>query len=212
MTYSQLLELASTLLADVGACTMHSRIRSLTPGKQLVGKALTVRVAPGDNLAIHAALARAQRGDVLVVDGGGYTERALMGGIMMTQAKATGLAGVVIDGAMRDVQELQALGLPAFAVAVHPAGPFKEGPGSLYGAIQCGGVEVHHGDWVLGDDDGVVVMTEAALASLVAAAAAKKQREQDRMDAIDRGDLKPSWLDAALETADIEIVKKPRMY
>lgn len=207
MTYSQLLELSSTLLADVGACAMHSRIRSLVPGKQLIGKALPVSVAPGDNLAIHAALARAQPGDVLVVDGGSYTERALMGGIMMTQAKATGIAGVVIDGAMRDVQELQALGLAAFAAAVHPAGPFKDGPGSLYGAIQCGGVEVNHGDWIFGDDDGLVVMPEEKLATLIEAAQAKKQRELDRISAIQRGDLTPSWLESALEKADIKILK-----
>ena len=207
MTYSQLLELSSTLLADVGAGAMHSRIRSLVPGKQLVGKALTVHVAPGDNLAIHAALAHAKPGDVLVVDGEGFTERALMGGIMMTQAKATGIAGVVIDGAMRDVQELQALGLPAFAAAVHPAGPFKDGPGSLYGPIQCGGVEVNNGDWIFGDDDGVVVMPEEKLATLMEAAQAKKLRELDRISAILRGDLKPDWLESALEKADIKILK-----
>lgn len=204
MKHSDLFQLASTLLADVGAAAMHSRIRLLTPGLRLVGRALTVQVPVGDNLAIHAALSIARPGDVLVVDGGGYGERALMGGIMMTQAQATGMAGVVIDGAMRDTQELQALGLPAFAAAVHPAGPFKSGPGRVHAPVQCGGVVVHDGDWILGDDDGVAVIPPHQLGVLTQAAFAKQQRESDRMKAIAQGALRPDWLETALVAGKVE--------
>lgn len=213
MKTSELWAVTSTLLADVGAVAMHSRIRPLTPGTRMVGRALTIQVPIGDNLAIHAALAIAKPGDLLVVDGGGYTERALMGGIMMTQAKAAGLAGVVIDGAMRDTQELQDLGLGAFAAGVHPAGPFKIGPGTVHGTIQCGGAVVHDGDWIVADDDGVVVVPSQRLDALLSAALAKQKREAERITAIASGQLRPQWLDAALAAAKVEILpcEKPEV-
>ncbi len=201
--------LTSTLLADVGAPALHSRIKPLTPGLRLLGRALPVSVPPGDNLAIHAALSLAQPGDVLVVDGGGYLERALMGGIMTTQAQAIGLAGVVIDGAMRDGQELVALGLPVFAAGLHPAGPFKKGDGTVHAPIVCGGVAVHSGDWVLGDDDGLVVVPPAQRDALIAAARDKLAREQARLAAIARGEFTPGWLPQALAEAKVRVLPRP---
>lgn len=201
--------LTTTLLADVGAPALHSRIKPLVPGLRLLGRALTVSVPPGDNLAIHAALSQAQSGDVLVVDGGGYLERALMGGIMMTQAKAIGLAGVVIDGAMRDMQDLLSLGLPVFAAGLHPAGPFKKGGGTVHAPIVCGGVAVHSGDWVLGDDDGLVVLPQAQQSALIAAARDKLAREQARLAAIARGELTPGWLAKALADAQVQVLPRP---
>jgi len=197
--------LCSTLLADVGARTMRAAIKPLRPGWLLRGRALTVAVPAGDNLAIHAALALARPGDVLVIDGQGYADRALMGGIMCAQALATGIAGVVIDGAMRDAAELRAGGLPVFAAALSPAGPHKAGGGRVNHPIQCGGVTVAPGDWILGDDDGVVVFGAAESAALVAAAQAKGGLEARRMAAIARGELRPAWLDAALAGAEIDI-------
>ncbi|OZI32653.1 methyltransferase [Bordetella genomosp. 1] len=197
--------LCSTLLADVGARTMRAAIKPLRPGWLLRGRALTVAVPAGDNLAIHAALALARPGDVLVIDGQGYADRALMGGIMCAQALATGIAGVVIDGAMRDAAELRAGGLPVFAAALSPAGPHKAGGGRVNHPIQCGGVTVAPGDWILGDDDGVVVFGAVESAALVAAAQAKGGLEARRMAAIARGELRPAWLDAALAGAEIDI-------
>lgn len=210
MYLSELQRLSSTLLADVGAPAMHSRIRPMLVGARLVGPALTVQVPHGDNLAIHAALALAQPGDVLVIDGGDYRERALMGGIMMTQAKAAGVAGVVIDGAMRDWQELQSLSLPAYACGVHPNGPHKNGPGSIHTPVSCGGVLVRQGDWVVADDDGVVVVAPERAAQLIADANAKQGRENQRLAAIAQGILKPAWLDTALAANKLVIAERAR--
>lgn len=197
--------LTSTLLADAGARNLRAAIKPLRAGWTVRGRALTVSVPAGDNLAIHAALAVAQLGDVLVVDAQGYTERAVMGGIMCAQAAATGIAGVVIDGAMRDAAELRQGLLPVFAAAVSPAGPFKAGGGSVNRQIQCGGVRVDPGDWILGDDDGIVVMAPAELEIMVTAALAKAAAEARRMAAIARGELRPAWLDDALAKATLDI-------
>ena len=202
--------LTSTLLADVGALPLASRIRTLTPGLAVFGPALTIQVPAGDNLAIHAALAHAQPGDVLVIDGAGHLERALMGGIMSTQARATGVAGVVIDGAMRDAAELRAMGMPSFAAGVHPAGPHKAGDGSVGLTITCGGVAVSTGDWVFGDDDGVVIVPLARKQELIAGALDKLGREQARLAAIAHGELVAGWLPEALAQANVQIALPAR--
>ncbi len=197
--------LCSTLLADVGARAMHAPIKPLRAGWLLRGRALTVSVPAGDNLAIHAALAAARPGDVLVVDAQGYADRAVMGGIMCAQAAAAGLSGVVVDGAMRDAAELRAGALPVFAAALSPAGPTKTGGGSVGCPIRCGGVAVNPGDWVLGDDDGLVVFSPDESEALIAAALAKGRAEALRMAAIARGELRPVWLDEALARATLDI-------
>ena len=197
--------LCSTLLADAGARVMRAAIKPLRAGWSVRGRALTVSVPAGDNLAIHAALAIAKPGDVLVVDAQGYADRAVMGGIMCAQAAATGVAGVVIDGAMRDAAELRQGDLPVFAAAVSPAGPYKAGGGSVNRPVQCGGVRVEPGDWILGDDDGLVVVGPAQCEAVVAAALAKAEAEARRMAAIARGELRPAWLDEALAKATLDI-------
>ncbi|MGA0569374.1 RraA family protein [Variovorax sp. VNK109] len=196
--------LTSTLLADAGALPLRSDIRPLTPGLRMFGPALTVSVPPGDNLAIHAALAVVQPGEILVIDGQGHRERALMGGIMSTQASASSVGGVVIDGVMRDAAELLHIGLPAFALGVHPAGPHKKGDGSVGESIQCCGAPVSTGDWVFGDDDGVVVLPVAQRGTLLAGAEAKFKREQARLAAIGRGELVAGWLKESLAAANVQ--------
>lgn len=197
--------LCSTLLADVGARVMRAAIKPLRAGWSVRGRVLTVSVPAGDNLAIHAALAIARPGDVLVVDAQGYTDRAVMGGIMCAQAAATGIAGVVIDGAVRDAAELRQGNLAVFAAALSPAGPHKAGGGSVNRTIQCGGVSVSPGDWILGDDDGLVVFGAAECEARVDAALAKGEAEVRRMAAIARGELRPAWLDGALAGATLDI-------
>ncbi|MGK0662771.1 RraA family protein, partial [Bordetella bronchiseptica] len=116
MSVSPAPDLSTTLLADAGARVMSAGIKPLRAGWHVHGRALTVSVDAGDNLAIHAALAQARPGEVLVIDAQGYLDRAVMGGIMCAQAAAVGLAGVIIDGAMRDLAELRAGTLPAYAL------------------------------------------------------------------------------------------------
>jgi len=124
----------------------------------LCGPALTVRVRPGDNLMLHKAMLIAEPGDVIVVDGGGDLTQALIGGLMRTTAVSRRLAGFVIDGAIRDVAEWAARGLPVFAAGNTHRGPSKVGPGEINVPIACAGLAVSPGDLVLGDADGVIAV------------------------------------------------------
>ncbi|MFI6299306.1 hypothetical protein ACIBEJ_47480 [Nonomuraea sp. NPDC050790] len=149
--------------ADVGDAlqrmtVMDGGIRLLTERAALLGNALTVDVRSGDNLAIHRALDEARPGDVLVVNGHGDITRALIGGLIGEIMVNAGIVGAVVDGAIRDVQALSELGLPVYARAITPAGPFKEGPGAIGVPVAVGGVVVAPGDVLVGDADGVVVV------------------------------------------------------
>ncbi|WP_209616653.1 RraA family protein [Saccharothrix coeruleofusca] len=133
-------------------------IRLFTGHAALLGNALTVDVRSGDNLAVHRALDEARPGDVLVVNGHGDITRALIGDLIGEIMVNNGVVGAVVDGAVRDVRALSAMGLAVYARAVTPAGPFKDGPGAIGVPVAVGGVVVAAGDVVVGDADGVVVV------------------------------------------------------
>jgi 4-hydroxy-4-methyl-2-oxoglutarate aldolase len=137
---------------------MHPRIKPIATPIKMVGPALTVRTRPADNLMAHYATHIAMPGDVLVIDAGGLETNSIWGGLMTHTAKKKGLAGVVIDGAVRDSATIRQLGYPIFARAVSPMNGHKDGPGEVNVIIQCGGVQVKPGDIIVGDDDGVVVV------------------------------------------------------
>ena len=132
----------SSILADVAGRrgALSGRIAPLAPSMRIAGPALTVEVRPGDNLMIHAAMAIAKPGDVLVIDGKGDLTSALMGEIMWQQCVALGIAGVVIDGAVRDSEAIRELGFPMYAAGLNPNGPTKFVPGRLNHPISIGGV------------------------------------------------------------------------
>jgi RraA family protein len=136
---------------------MHEYIRSIN-NKKMLGTAFTVKTPIGDNLMIHRALDLAQPGDILVIDGGSAMNRSLMGEIMFTYAQVRGLAGIVIDGCIRDVDSTSKLCIPIYAKGVTPQGPFKFGPGEINVPIACGGQVVFPGDILVGDQDGIVVI------------------------------------------------------
>lgn len=194
---------ASSILADVAGRrgALDGRIKSLAPSMRLCGSAFTVEVRPGDNLMIHAALVLAQPGDVLVIDGKAGTTSALMGELMCAHAQAAGLAGVVIDGAVRDVRELRAGSFPVFACASNPNGPTRQLAGRIGHPISLGGVVVHPGDLVAGDDDGVVVVPAANLDQVLIDAEKKIDSEHKRMKDISEGRLIYGWLEGALKEA-----------
>lgn len=150
---------------------MHGRIAPLDRASRFCEPALTVEVRPGDNLMIHAAMALAKPGDVIVVDGKGDQSCALMGSIMANQCKALGVAAVVLDAASRDADEILELGFPMYSVGTNPNGPTKLVPGRVNHPIQCGGVTVRPGDLVIGDADGVVVVERERVAGLIGQAA-----------------------------------------
>ncbi len=202
---AQAADFQAAILADVAGRrgAMHGRIQALRPRMKLAGPALTVEVRPGDNLMIHAAIALARPGDVLVIDGKGDQTAALMGTIMMTACKQLGLAGVVMDGAARDSLELDEMDFPVFSVGTNPNGPTKNMPGRIGHPISCGGVTVKPGDLVLADADGVVVVEREKLAALIPAAHKKVADEAKRVAQIKLGDTLPKWLDASLQAAGV---------
>jgi len=199
----QAAEYQAAILADVAGRrgTLHGRIKPLSPHMTVAGPAVTVEVRPGDNLAIHAAMAVAKPGDVLVVDGKGDLTCALLGEIMATQAQASGIAGIIIDGAVRDADTLSKQDYPIFSAGLNPCGPTKFIPGRVNHSISIAGAPVQAGDLVVGDIDGVVVIPRDEVQAIIAMAKDKLEGETKRIAAIHQGDLRPHWLDAALRKA-----------
>ena len=182
---------------------LHGRITALRPRMKVAGPAFTVEVRPGDNLMIHAAMALAKPGDVLVIDGKGDQTSALMGTIMMTACRQIGLAGVVVDGAVRDSLEIDEMDYPVFSVGTNPNGPTKNNGGRIGHPVSIGGVTVSAGDFIIGDGDGVVVVEREALAALLPMAEHKVQAEAKRIAQIKEGNTSASWLSASLVTAGV---------
>ncbi|UJW83319.1 RraA family protein [Hydrogenophaga sp. SL48] len=182
---------------------LHGRITALRPRMKVAGPAFTVEVRPGDNLMIHAAMALAKPGDVLVIDGKGDQTSALMGTIMMTACRQLGLAGVVVDGAVRDSLEIDEMDYPVFSVGTNPNGPTKNNGGRIGHPISIGGVTVHPGDFIIGDGDGVVVVEREVLADLLPLAEHKVNAEAKRIAQIKGGNTSASWLSASLVAAGV---------
>jgi len=196
----------ASILADVAGRrgTLDGRVRALDARMHVAGPALTVEVRPGDNLMIHAAMALAKPGDVLVIDGKGDTTCALMGAIMMNQCIAIGIAGVILDAAVRDSEEIRALGIPVYSTGTNPNGPTKFVPGRVNHPISVGGAAVSPGDLIVADADGVVVLEREKARAMLPLAAKKLADETARIEAIKkRSALRPAWLDGALRAAGV---------
>lgn len=149
---------------------------------ELLGTAFTVRAPLGDNMMFHRALDLAQPGDVLVVDAGGCNERSLAGEIMMTYAEKKGLAGIVVNGAIRDVDGIRKLSIPVYATGITPQGPFKNGPGEINVPVCCAGVVVMPGDILVGDADGIVVIRKEDAALVIDEALDKFAKEEKKLE------------------------------
>ena len=131
--------------------TMDPAIRPILERRSIAGPAATLRLRPGDNLMLHKSLGLVRPGDVLVVDTCGCTTSSILGELIATAAFQAGLAGIVIDGGIRDIQQLKEKAYPIFARFVTPAVGGKDGPGEFGYPISCGGVPVHPGDLIVGD-------------------------------------------------------------
>lgn len=182
---------------------MSSEMQTIVPGKVLCGTAVTVMTRAGDNLMVHKALEVARPGDVVVVDTVGGYRAAVIGELMTHTAIGAGLAGFVVDGAVRDVAELQQLGLPTFAVSVAATACDKDGPGEINVPIACGGVVVCPGDLVLGDDDGVVVVPRELVDEVLVLAEKKHASEEVRIRETKAGQLFLPEIDATLKNKGI---------
>ncbi len=184
-------------LAEFGTATLHEAygkkgampfyIKPLYPGMKVCGPALTVAVSPGDNLMIHYAMTLAQPGDVLVVDAKGFTEAGPWGDIMTTAAIVRGIAGLVIDGCVRDAETIREMGFAVFARGTSMKGTTKTLPGDVNVPITCASVPVYPGDIVVGDDDGVVVIPVAAAATVLEQARERESGEDQKRRELQAG-------------------------
>ncbi len=165
---------------------------------RMVGTAFTVRTRPGDNLMVHKAIDMAAPGDVIVVDAGGALENAIIGELMAGWARKRGVAGFVIDGAIRDSEALAEGDFPVYAAGVTHRGPYKDGPGEINVPVSVGGMVVRPGDLVAGDPDGVVAIAPEDAEKVIAAAEAQHRKEQASMTAIEAGTWDRRWVDEAL--------------
>ena len=171
----------------------------------LAGAALTVKARPGDNLMLHKAIDLAGPGDVIVVDAGGDRSNSLMGELMLAYAVRRGVAGFVLNGAIRDVDAFLATNLPVYAAGVTHRGPYKDVPGEINVPVAIDGMVIEPGDLVLGDSDGVLAVPFAVTEEVYARAIAKQESEAKQMAAIEAGTNDRGWVDAALRRLGCEM-------
>ncbi|MCA0851161.1 RraA family protein [Salipiger thiooxidans] len=181
-------------------------LRPMHRGGQLSGPALTVSVRPGDNLMLHKALVMAQPGDVIVVDAGGALDNAIMGELMLARAVQSGVAGVVIWGAIRDAAGIAQQDTPVFASGVSHRGPYKDGPGEIGFPISLGNMVVNPGDLVVGDDDGILVLPREAATEILDRADKKHASEERQLETTLKGAYDGAWIDEALHKLGCEFV------
>ncbi len=165
----------------------------------LLGTAYTVKVRPGDNLYIHDALRKIKPGQILVVDGEGHVERALVGEIMMSAARMRGVAGFVIDGAIRDSDAFKTHNFPCYSRGITHQGPLKNGPGEQDIPVSVDGCVVNPGDIVVGDCDGVVFIPRARAEEVAATSRSRMANETKVLAGIAQGVYDDAWIDAALK-------------
>ena len=184
---AQLRDFGAATLGESGARIMAPRIARAWPGAVLAAPAFPVRCTPGDNLAIHRAVDDAPSGSALVVDVGELAEYGYWGEVLTTAAQARGIAGLVIDGGVRDIAPIEGLGFPIFSRTIALRGATKDRPGGVDVPIRCGGASVVPGDWVVGDADGVVVVPAEHLDGVLGAADARTKKEAGLFEALRAG-------------------------
>lgn len=196
--------LAASNLADA-----MGRFHFMDPGIQprsalpLYGVAVTVNLRPGDNLMVHKAMEIAHPGDVLVVSTNGNTTSAVFGELMCHSAIAARLGGLVVDGAMRDVAGITALGFPVFSRSVCAGGCDKDGPGEINVPIACGNTVVMPGDIMVGDADGVVAVPQAEAAEVLRLVQGLQAREKKRIQEIKDGGIFKAEIDETLKKVGV---------
>lgn len=176
-----------------------ARLLPMHSAGKLVGAALTVKCRPGDNLMIHKAIDMAERGDVIVVDAGGDLTNSLVGELMTAYAITRGIAGFVINGAIRDRDVIAAGTFPVFAAGVTHRGPYKDGPGEINVPIAIEGMVINPGDLIVGDADGVLCVPYEDVEAVCLAAKTKSASEAKTLADIAEGTLDTSWIDAVLK-------------
>ncbi|MGY4502197.1 regulator of RNase E activity RraA [Bradyrhizobium sp. GM24.11] len=182
-----------------------ARLRPMHAGGQLVGPAFTVKTRPGDNLLVHKALDLALRGDVVIVDAGGDLTNSIFGELMAAYAASRGIAGVVINGAIRDSEAIRQAQFPVHAAGVTHRGPLRSGPGEIGCSIAIDGMVIEPGDLIIGDADGLVCVPYGLAENLLPAVTAKCQAEAGILRDIQSGEgWDRSWIDKTLRELGCE--------
>jgi 4-hydroxy-4-methyl-2-oxoglutarate aldolase len=186
-------------LAELGSATVHEAagrapvvdvaLIQIVPGSRAAGPARTVRCGQDDNLMVHAAVAEAEPGEVLVLTMPEPRPVALVGDLLATQMKTRGVAGLLVDAAVRDVEELRELGLPIWARHVRVSGAEKAVVGAIGEPVEVGGATIRQGDVVVLDADGAVIVAQERTADVLAAARERAAREVDKRAKLQAGEL-----------------------
>ena len=198
-------------VADVmsRSSAMNPRIKLVSSPKSemMAGPAFTVKARAGDNLLLHAALNLATEGDVIVVSNEEDNTRALIGEVMMAHLRYNKkVAGIIIDGPIRDINEIKDWDFPVYCTGTTPGGPYKEGPGEINVPISCGGVSINPGGIILADPDGVIVIPKNDAETILEDAKKFQIADQNKLQATIKGEIDRSWVDKALEEKGIEII------
>lgn len=174
------------------------KLRPMHAGAVLAGPAFTVKSRPGDNLFVHKAIDMASAGDVIVVDAGGDTTNAIIGELMVRTASRKGIAGIVIHGAIRDLDTISKGDFPVYATGVTHRGPYKNGPGEINTTISLDGMVIEPGDLIVGDADGLLCVPYDEAEDILKWATEKNELEVNIIKDIDNDRLDVSWIDKEL--------------
>lgn len=186
---------------------MEGAIRNLVNDMPLCGPALTVKLYPGDNLMLHKALDVAKPGDILVVDSSMNTTTAVIGDLVSSKAKHRGIAGVIVDGLVRDVEAVREVGLPIYARGTTPKGPLHRGPGELGYPVSCGGLVVDSGDIILADASGIVVVRQDFAGELLERLDAQRPALQSYIANVKKGAFSNEWVDRYLDSLACKVTE-----
>jgi regulator of RNase E activity RraA len=182
-----------------------SQLRPYHRTGRLIGRAVTVKTAPGDNLMVHKAMDMAEPGDVILVDAGAYLLSAVVGELMSATAARKGIAGFVIDGAIRDSEVLGKGDFGVFARGVAHRGPFREGPGEVNVPICIDGMVTMPGDLIVADHDGVLAIRPSVLDTLAVLVADIEAKEKQVLQSIEDGTIDKRWIDETLRRKGVDI-------
>ena len=187
---------------------MDSGIKPICPTHKICGPAVTVNISIGDNLMLHKALGLVRPGDILVIDAQGCTTFSACGGIMMLRMKKLGVAGIVVDGSVRDIEDIREIGLPVYARGIVPQGGGKAGPGQINFPVSCGGVAVLPGDVIVADDNGVVCVPQDDIEAVAEGVKVKLAKEEKSYAEIAAGQLVKGDVDDILSKKGIHQIGK----
>jgi 4-hydroxy-4-methyl-2-oxoglutarate aldolase len=201
-------EIPSSIVSDClnRYYAMSAEIRPIFEGIRLCGPALTIQNMSGNNMMSHLALTFAKPGDVIVIDARGYLNNAVWGGVQAACAVKRGVAGLIVDGAIRDVKDMREMKFPVYCKGVTPAGPHKGWADCVNVPIQCGSIPVHPGDLIVADDDGVAVVPSADIEEVYQECLERIKKEKLWIKKITSGEssLDAVGLRESLEKMDVE--------